>query len=232
MRPIRLAIGLIEAGCWVLSVVVGMVIVAVIVSGVRGEIPVTASVINPAPIDPAGGSTVDSGSLDVTLHGVPLSVSWPYLAMLLATCLVILAIMVFLSQVARDVRHGRPYLDARTRALLVLAIIWVIVSLASPLIVGRAQPAMAASVGTTIPNYTFDYVMPMADLLGILVGPVLLAVAGAFIGGNRIWHSHRGAQGRGAQGRDAQRGGGQSRDAQSGRAQSGGGQNSAGPPAL
>lgn len=187
-RPVRVGIALVEIVCWLICVVVGLVIAAVVVGGLRGEIPVTASVLNTTPINTNGG-TVDSGTLDVTLRGVPLGVSWPYLAMLLVTCLVILSMMVFLSQVARDVRRGLPYRDQRIRTLLVLGIIWVIVSLASPLVVGRVQPAMAASVGTSIPNYTFDYVMPIADLLGILVGPLLLAVAGAFIGGNKIWHS-------------------------------------------
>lgn len=188
-RPIRLAIALVEAVCWIISAIVAVIIAAVIVGGVRGEIPVTASVIRQAPIGPVGGGTVDSGTLDVTLHGVPLAVSWPYLATLLVTCVVILAMMIFLSRVARDVRRGVPYRDQRTRTLLGLGIVWVLVSLANPLIIGRVQPAMAASVGTSIPNYTFDYVLPAADLQGILVGPLLLAVAGAFIWGNKIWHS-------------------------------------------
>lgn len=196
-RPMRLGIALVEVVCWLICVIVGLVIAAVLVGGLRGEIPVTASVLHTAPIATAGG-TVDSGTLDVTLHGVPLRVSWPYLAILLVTCLSILAMMIFLSQVARDVRRGLPYRDQRIRTLLVLGIVWVVVSLANPLIIGRVQPAMAASVGTSIPNYTFDYVMPIADLLGILVGPLLLAVAGAFIWGNRIWHTRAGHGGPGA----------------------------------
>lgn len=164
--------------------------ITLVVTGLRGQIPVTASLVTPSPLAQQGAA-VDSGTIDLMLRDVALSVSWPYLVTLLATSLLMVVMIVFIAWLARGLRQGRPYRDGQTRLLLALAILWVVASLVGPLVLGQVQPAMAASAGVSVPGYTFDYVLPPGDLIAILVGPVLLLIAGAFIIGNRMWREHR-----------------------------------------
>ena len=169
----------------VLFLTLGVVLMLVL-----GEIPVTARLIDGGSLV-QGGAQVEGGLIDVVLTDVPLSASWSYVLMMSAAGAAWAVLCVVLARISRGLRFGVPFRSVTPGFLYGLAAVWTGLSIAAPFVMAKAQPAMAAAAGVSIPNATFAYTMAAEDVLSIVIGPVVAVIVAVLATGSRMWSEHR-----------------------------------------
>lgn len=189
-RFLRIALVVFEVACWTAVAVMAVLgLFGAIMMGF-GEVPVTGRVIDGASLIENGGM-IEDGTVDVYLEGVPLGVSWPFLAAVLAVVGSWAILCVCLARISRGLRAGVPFRSVTPRFLYAFAAVWTVVAIAAPFVVSATQPAMAQAAGVTLPGVTFAYTMTAEDLLGVFVGPVIAVVVAVLATGSRMWSEHR-----------------------------------------
>ncbi|WP_198394259.1 hypothetical protein [Brevibacterium yomogidense] len=189
-RFLRITLAVFEVACWAAAAVLaGLGLVGVIMMGF-GEVPVTGRVIDGASLIENGG-VIEGGSVDVYLEDVPLGVSWPFFATVLAVVGSWAILCVCLARISRGLRAGVPFRSVTPRFLYAFAAVWTVVAIAAPFVMGATQPAMAQAAGVALPGVTFAYTMTAEDLLGVFVGPVIAVVVAVLATGSRMWSEHR-----------------------------------------
>lgn len=179
-RPARIVLAAAELLLWGLAVLFVVVAVVVTVQASRGTILESGRTMGGTP--PLVGS---ASWVDVVLEGVPLSVSWPYIGVVVLGVIAWVLLMLLLIRVVRGTRRGSARRRVPARLLYLFAIVWSVSSFVFPFILGRVRPAMAEAAGVAIPGVTFTYTMTLVDLLSVLAGPLAVVVVAITTSGRR-----------------------------------------------
>lgn len=179
-RPARVLLAAAEVLFWGLAVVFVVVAAVVTVLAFRGTILESGRTMGGTP--PLVGGT---GSVDVVFEGVPLSVSWPYIGVLVLGVIAWVLLMLLLIRVVRGARLGSARRRVPVRLLYAFAGVWSVTSFVFPFILGHVRPAMADAAGVAIPGVTFTYTMTMVDMLSVLAGPLAVVVVAITTSGRR-----------------------------------------------
>lgn len=190
-RAVRILLRVFEVVCWLVFAFVALGVVIGLCSVAAGTVMDTAQVLDGGRIAELSGGAVDGGYLDVTLTGVPFSVSWPYFVWMAAASAAWLFLFAMLARLTRGLRLGRPFGGVRPVVLFVFAGMWTVLSFAGPAVMASTRPAMAAAAGVQVPGATFAYAMTFEDLASVFAGPLFAVLVGILVTGSRLWREQR-----------------------------------------